>query len=132
MVLILRDSFGLLGSKSEHVRITRREKGQCGGHRQSGLGRRRRHLAADTQLGAAEFSPSRQADQAAPTDWYALGAHRGGIDERWFASTTEAANDNRAADEGLSYAVFEGQRFLLRDAVAEAGLKLIGKTMFDK
>ena len=68
----------------------------------------------------------------APTDWYALGAYRGGIDERWFASTTEAANDNRAADEGLSYAVFEGQRFLLRDAVAEAGAKLIGKTMFDK
>ena len=33
----------------------------------------------------------------APTDWYALGTHRGGIDERWFASTTEAANDGRAA-----------------------------------
>ena len=57
----------------------------------------------------------------APTDWYALGTHRGGIDERWFASTTEAANEGRAADEGLSYCVFEGQRFLLRDAVAEAG-----------
>ena len=68
----------------------------------------------------------------APTDWYALGAHRGGIDERWFASTTEAANDNRGPDEGLSYAVFEGQRFLLRDAVAEAGARLIGKTIFDK
>ena len=39
----------------------------------------------------------------APTDWYAYGAHRGGIDERWFASTTEAANDNRVPDEGLSY-----------------------------
>ena len=39
----------------------------------------------------------------APNDWYALGTHRGGIDERWFASTTEAANDSRAADEGLSY-----------------------------
>jgi hypothetical protein len=23
-----------------------------------------------------------------PSDYYALGAHRGGIDERWFASTT--------------------------------------------
>ena len=57
----------------------------------------------------------------APTDWYALGTHRGGIDERWFASTTEAANEGRAADEGLSYCVFEGERFLLRDAVAEAG-----------
>ncbi len=68
----------------------------------------------------------------APTDWYALGTHRGGIDERWFASTTEAANDNRARDEGLSYCVFEGQRFLLRDAVAEAGTQLIGKAMFEK
>ena len=68
----------------------------------------------------------------APTDWYAYGAHRGGIDERWFASTTEAANDNRTPDEGLSYVAFEGQRFTLRDAVAEAGAKLIGKPMFDK
>ena len=41
-----------------------------------------------------------------PRDWYAFGAHRGGIDERWFASTTEAMNDNRVPDEGLSYAVF--------------------------
>ena len=31
----------------------------------------------------------------APNDYYALGAHRGGIDERWFGSTTEAANENR-------------------------------------
>jgi hypothetical protein len=68
----------------------------------------------------------------APSDWYAYGAHRGGIDERWFGSTTEAANENRTPDEGLSYATFEGQRFTLRDAVAEAGNRLIGKTMFDK
>ncbi|MGA2033118.1 MAG: hypothetical protein ABSG68_12740 [Thermoguttaceae bacterium] len=68
----------------------------------------------------------------APTDWYALGTHRGGIDERWFASTTEAANDGRAADEGLSYCVFDGQRFLLRDAVAEAGARLVGQPIFDK
>ena len=25
-----------------------------------------------------------------PDDWYAYGAERGGIDERWFGSTTEA------------------------------------------
>ncbi len=68
----------------------------------------------------------------APTDWYALGTHRGGIDERWFASTTEAANDGRAPDEGLSYCVFEGQRLLLRDAVAEAGPEIIGQAMFDQ
>src|SRR5712692_928349 len=29
----------------------------------------------------------------APQDLYALGALRGGIDERWFASTTPAANE---------------------------------------
>ncbi len=68
----------------------------------------------------------------APTDWYAYGAHRGGIDERWFASTTEAANDNRTPDEGLSYVTFDGKRFTLRDAVAEAGPRLIGKKMYDK
>lgn len=28
-----------------------------------------------------------------PDDYYALGMHCGGIDERWFGSTTEAAND---------------------------------------
>src|SRR2546429_1162945 len=38
-----------------------------------------------------------------PDDTYAYGAHRGGIDERWFASTTEAANEGRVPDEGLSY-----------------------------
>jgi hypothetical protein len=68
----------------------------------------------------------------APTDWYAYGAHRGGIDERWFGSTTEAANENRNADEGLSYVVCEGERFMLRDAVSEAGSRLIGKSMYDK
>jgi hypothetical protein len=68
----------------------------------------------------------------APGDWYAFGAHRGGIDERWFASTTEAANDNRTPDEGLSYATFGGQRFTLRDAVAEAGPGLIGKALTEK
>ena len=51
-----------------------------------------------------------------PDDWYAYGAQRGGIDERWFASTTEAANEGRVPDEGLSYIAVEGQRFTLRDA----------------
>jgi len=68
----------------------------------------------------------------APTDWYAFGAHRGGIDERWFSSATEAANENRTPDEGLSYVTYDGHRFLLRDAVAEAGSRLIGKKMWDK
>ncbi len=67
-----------------------------------------------------------------PDDYYALGTHRGGIDERWFASTTEAANDNRAADEGLSYVVAGGEKFLLRDAVAELGAEMVGQYIWDK
>src|ERR1700760_2427123 len=43
----------------------------------------------------------------APQDTYAYGAHRGGIDERWFASTTEAANEGRVPDEGLSHVVVD-------------------------
>ena len=67
-----------------------------------------------------------------PDDLYAYGGNRGGIDERWFASTTEAANEGRVWHEGLSFCSFEGQVFLLRDAVAEAGARLIGRTMFKK
>ena len=65
-----------------------------------------------------------------PNDYYALGAERGGIDERWFSSTTEAANENRQWHEGLSFCLFDGQRFLLKDAVAENGSDLIGQSMF--
>jgi hypothetical protein len=67
-----------------------------------------------------------------PADWYAYGAHRGGIDERWFSSTTDAANEGRVWHEGQSFCLFEGQRFLLKDAVAEAGGRLIGEAMFRK
>ena len=56
-----------------------------------------------------------------PDDTYAYGANRGGIDERWFASTTEAAKEGRAADEGLSYCVVGEERFTLRQAVADGG-----------
>ena len=49
-----------------------------------------------------------------PDDLYAFGLSRGGIDERWFASTTEAANDNRTPDEGLSYVVIGSTRFTLQ------------------
>lgn len=68
----------------------------------------------------------------APADLYAYGADRGGIDERWFSSTTEAANEGRVWHEGLSMCLFEGKKFLLRDAVAEAGQRLVGKSIFDK
>jgi hypothetical protein len=65
-----------------------------------------------------------------PHDYYALGTERGGIDERWFASTTEAANENRQWHEGLSFCEFEGRQFLLRDAIAELGEQLIGLEMW--
>ncbi|GAB4127068.1 hypothetical protein [Thermopirellula anaerolimosa] len=65
-------------------------------------------------------------------DLYALGAHRGGIDERWFASTTEAANDNRNWDEGLSWVRCNGQKFLLRDAVEEGQAKIVGPAIWEK
>ncbi len=67
-----------------------------------------------------------------PDDYYALGAERGGIDERWFASTTEAANENRQWHEGLSFCLFEGERFLLKDAVAELGADLIGPAIWQE
>ena len=67
-----------------------------------------------------------------PDDLYAYGADRGGIDERWFASTTEAANEGRVWHEGLSFISFRGEQFLLRDAVAEMGSTLIGPDMFRK
>ncbi|MEX0937021.1 MAG: hypothetical protein WDZ59_04115 [Pirellulales bacterium] len=68
----------------------------------------------------------------APGDWYAYGAHRGGIDERWFASTTQAANEGRVWHEGLSFCQFQGEQFLLKDAVEEAGERLVGKPIYDK
>jgi hypothetical protein len=67
----------------------------------------------------------------APTDWYALGVERGGINERWFSSTTEAGNPGRRRDEGLSYVKFRGNKFLLRDAVAEGKGAIVGEQIWD-
>src|ERR671919_699727 len=69
-----------------------------------------------------------------PRDLYALGAHRGGIDERWFSSTTNADNGpGTPADEGLSYVRLEsGQRFQLKEAVEAAGDALIGADVMSK
>ncbi|MBP3397295.1 MAG: hypothetical protein J6L87_08995, partial [Clostridia bacterium] len=70
-----------------------------------------------------------------PDDYYALGAERGGIDERWFASTTHAENGPLTPDdEGLSYVVSAdgSERVLLRDAVAELKGEIIGDALFEK
>ncbi len=62
-----------------------------------------------------------------PRDLYILGAHRGGIDERWFSSTTKAANGPLTADdEGLSYIDFTGKRVLLKEAIETSGDKFVG------
>src|ERR1700760_668202 len=62
-----------------------------------------------------------------PRDLYALGAHRGGIDERWFSSTTKAANGPLTAeDEGLSYIEFKGDKVLLKEAIETAGDLFLG------
>jgi hypothetical protein len=61
-------------------------------------------------------------------DLYALGAHRGGIDERWFSSTTNAANGpGTPEDEGLSYIAFNGKKALLKEAIEVAGDLFLGK-----
>ena len=66
-----------------------------------------------------------------PDDVYALGVKRGGIDERWFSSTTPAANPGAPPDEGLSYIVHGDDRCTLLDAVAACGAKLIGPPLWD-
>jgi len=67
----------------------------------------------------------------ATQDLYALGTHRGGIDERWFASTTPAANEGAPLDEGLSYVAHNGDRFTLREAIAAHGPEMIGSRLWN-
>jgi len=62
-----------------------------------------------------------------PRDLYALGAHRGGIDERWFSSTTNAANGpGTPHDEGLSYMDLNGTKVLLKEAIDTIGDEFLG------
>ncbi|HLS90384.1 MAG TPA: hypothetical protein VK101_03970 [Limnochordia bacterium] len=70
----------------------------------------------------------------APGDLYAYGLERGGICERWLASTTKADNGPLTTpDEGLSYIVDlqSGERCLLKDAVAELGDLLLGEDVME-
>ena len=70
-----------------------------------------------------------------PEDYYVLGLERGGIDERWFASTTWAENGpGTPDDEGLSYVVSAdgSQKMLLRDMVDELGGQIIGDGLWNK
>lgn len=72
-----------------------------------------------------------------PADLYSFGAHRGGIDERWFASCEKANNGpDTTPDEGLSYAVAQDggkeERLLFKDIVSELGPELLGSEMWDQ
>ena len=69
-----------------------------------------------------------------PDDLYAFGAHRGGINERWFSSTTKASNGPATTpDEGLSYVhASAGSKFLLKDAVESAGDLLLGSDVMER
>ena len=72
-----------------------------------------------------------------PDDYYALGGNRGGIDERWFASTTPADNGPLTGEnEGLSCVVWEEkghtQQVVLRDVVGELKGQLIGDRLWQQ
>ncbi len=72
-----------------------------------------------------------------PQDYYAFGAHRGGIDERWFASTTKADNGPETLpDEGLSYIYIQDgshiEKVLLKDAIELMGNDLLSKEVMEK
>jgi hypothetical protein len=68
-----------------------------------------------------------------PDDLYALGGHRGGINERWFSSTTNADNGpGTPADEGLSHVRLNGDRLSLKAAVEAAGDLLLGPTVMQR
>jgi hypothetical protein len=72
-----------------------------------------------------------------PDDYYALGASRGGIDERWFSSTIAADNGpGTPSDEGLSYVVFRDggheHRVLFAEVVSLLGAAIIGRRLMDE
>jgi len=72
-----------------------------------------------------------------PADLYSYGANRGGIDERWFASTARADNGPLTTpDEGLSYVATgkgpSAARVLFRDVVAELGAELVGAPIWNE
>jgi len=72
-----------------------------------------------------------------PKDYYSFGTHRGGIDERWFASTIKADNGPETLpDEGLSYIYIEEgtqkQKILLKDAIECMGNRILGKKVMEK
>lgn len=71
-----------------------------------------------------------------PDDYYVLGGNRGGIDERWLASTTPAQNGPLTGEhEGLSKVVFQEDgkthQLLLPEVVDTLRGRLIGQRLWD-
>ncbi len=69
-----------------------------------------------------------------PDDIYAYGAHRGGINERWFSSTTKASNGPDTTEfEGLSFIVTKsGEQVQLKEAIEVAGDLLMGQAAWER
>ncbi len=72
-----------------------------------------------------------------PADYYAYGGERGGIDERWFSSTTPADNGPKTSpNEGLSFIVVQDgsrtEKVLLREAISELKGAIIGDRIWNK
>lgn len=71
-----------------------------------------------------------------PDDYYVLGGVRGGIDERWLASTTPAKNGPLTGEhEGLSKVVVEDggvtHQLILKDVIEELKGRVIGNRLWD-
>ena len=72
-----------------------------------------------------------------PDDYYILGGERGGIDERWFSSTTPAENGPLTGkNEGLSHVVVSDgnneEQFLLKEAIDELKGEIIGDRLWNE
>ena len=72
-----------------------------------------------------------------PDDYYSFGGERGGIDERWFASTTPADNGPLTSkNEGLSHIILNDgritEKILLGDAINELKSEIIGERLWNE
>jgi hypothetical protein len=68
-----------------------------------------------------------------PKDLYSFGANLGGINERWFASTTKSSNGQGTGEtEGVSFIAYNDSSLLLRDAIETRGDEFLGPAVMEK
>lgn len=72
-----------------------------------------------------------------PDDYYAMGGDRGGIDERWFSSTTKADNGPKTQEfEGHSFvltgSVESPEKVLLAVAIEELKSQVVGERLWNR